>query len=240
MPTSPSYKIFFISESAATIDFGNVIDKEINKKTVSLFHHLCRQPLEGMIEAIPAYSSLTIYFDPFILKKINPPQKKIHEYIYDAMEKLMHGEFVDNPTERKLVRIPVCYDEEFGIDLLWLADQKGISPQELIGVHTSKEYHVYMLGFLPGFAYMGEVAEQIAVSRKLQPQQILAGSVGIAGKQTGIYPLNSPGGWQIIGRTPLKMFDINKKDPCLLNAGDQVVFHSISKYEFENYQSGSA
>ncbi|HMG67865.1 MAG TPA: 5-oxoprolinase subunit PxpB [Chitinophagaceae bacterium] len=239
MPTSPSYKIFFISESAATIDFGNVIDKGINNKTVSLFNHLCRQPLQGMIESIPAYSSLTIYFDPFILKKINPPQKKIHECIGDALKKLMKEEFVDNSPEKNLVRIPVCYEEAFGIDLSWLADQKGISSQEVIRLHTSKEYHVYMLGFLPGFAYMGEVAGQIAVPRKLQPQQIVVGSVGIAGKQTGIYPLNSPGGWQIIGRTPLKMFDINKKDPCLLNSGDQVVFYSISKYEFENYQSGS-
>ena len=94
-----------------------------------------------------------------------------------------------------------------------------------------------MLGFLPGFAYMGEVDEKISVPRKPQPQRIVAGSVGIAGKQTGTYPLNSPGGWQIIGRTPLKLFDANRKEPCLLKAGDEVEFYSITKDEFENYQS---
>lgn len=95
-----------------------------------------------------------------------------------------------------------------------------------------------MLGFLPGFAYMGEIDDQIAIPRKKQPQPVVAGSVGIAGKQTGVYPLNSPGGWQIIGRTPLKMFDKNKTEPCLLRAGDYVEFFAITKDEFENYQGG--
>jgi inhibitor of KinA len=238
MEASPSYKIFFVSDSAATIDFGNVIDEEINKKTISLFNHLSQYPMEGMIEAIPAYSSVTIYYDVALLRKKISQQKKVYEWIRNELHKLMHNDFADLQIITNLVRIPVCY-EEFGIDLQFIAEQKNISPGEIIRLHTSKKYRVYMLGFLPGFAYMGEVEEQIAMPRKLQPQSIVAGSVGIAGKQTGIYPLNSPGGWQIIGRTPLKMFDKDKDEPCLLKAGDQVEFYSIKKDEFENYQSGS-
>ncbi len=240
METSLSYKIFFIGDSAATIDFGNVVDEEINKKVIALFNHLSQHPVEGMIETIPAYSSVTIYYNVLSLRKRISQQKKIYEWIRNELHKLMHNDFADIQTTTNLVRIPVCYENEFSIDLHWIAEQKNISPEEIIRLHTSKQYRVYMLGFLPGFAYMGEVEEQIAIRRKPQPQPIMAGSIGIAGKQTGIYPLNSPGGWQIIGRTPLKMFDKDKDEPCLLKAGDYVEFYSITKDEFENYQSGSA
>ncbi|HET9823979.1 MAG TPA: carboxyltransferase domain-containing protein, partial [Chitinophagaceae bacterium] len=120
-----------------------------------------------------------------------------------------------------------------------LAGEKNISVEDIIRLHISRQYRVYMLGFLPGFAYMAEVEDSIAVPRKPQPQPILAGSVGIAGKQTGVYPLNSPGGWQIIGRTPLKMFEKDQATPCLLKAGDYVEFYSITKDEFEDHQSRS-
>ena len=230
-----SYKIFLISDSAATIDFGNIINEQINTNVITLFNYLLQHPLEGMIEIIPAYSSLSVYFDFNLLRKKIPPQKKVYKWIENELNKLMHHDFINVPTEKNLIHIPVCYEDEFAIDLQSIVHQKGISPQEIISLHSSKQYRVYMLGFLPGFAYMGEVDEKIAVPRKKEPQPILAGSVGIAGKQTGIYPLNSPGGWQIIGRTPLKMFEQNKIEPCLLKAGDYVEFYSITKDEFENY-----
>ena len=236
MADSFSYKIYFIGDSAATIDFGNVIAEEINKKVIALFSYLSQHPLEGMIEAIPAYSSVTIYYDVGWLRKKISVQQKVYEWIRNELQKLMLKDLAYFRTSTNLVRIPVCY-EEFGIDLQFIAEQKNISPEEIIRLHTSKQYRVYMLGFLPGFSYMGEVEDQIAIPRKTQPQAIVAGSVGIAGKQTGIYPLNSPGGWQIIGRTPLKMFNKDKDEPCLLKAGDQVEFYSITKDEFENYQS---
>jgi inhibitor of KinA len=239
MEATLSYTIFFIGDSVATIDFGNVIDEEINKKTISIFHHLSNHPLMGMIEAVPAYSSVTVYFDvPFLRKKI-PSQRKVCDWIIKELQKLMLGDFTQEPVEERLVRIPVCYDTEFSNDLEWIAEQKNIPPEEVVRLHSSKKYRVYMLGFLPGFAYMGQAAEEIAVPRKAQPQPIIAGSVGIAGRQTGIYPLNSPGGWQIIGRTPLKMFDKDKPELCLVNAGDQVEFYSITQDEFENYKSRS-
>jgi len=151
----------------------------------------------------------------------------------------MLTEFAGLQTIPDLIRIPVCYDNEFAIDLPWIAEQKSLTREEIIRLHSSRQYHVYMLGFLPGFSYMGEVDEKIIVRRKPEPQQILAGSVGIAGKQTGIYPLNSPGGWQIIGRTPLKMFNKDNIEPCLLKAGDAVEFYSITSEEFDYIQKNS-
>jgi inhibitor of KinA len=236
METPASYKIYFVSDFAASIDFGNVIDKEINAKAIALFNYLTQHPIEEMIEAIPAYSSVSVYFDIPSLRKKIASHKKTYEWIQNKLNQVMLNEFAGFKTIPDLVRIPVCYDEEFAIDLAWIAQQKNLGPEEIIRLHNSRQYHVYMLGFLPGFSYMGEVDERIAVPRKPEPQPILAGSVGIASKQTGIYPLNSPGGWQIIGRTPLKMFDKAKPEPCLLKAGDSVEFYSITIDEFNNIQ----
>jgi len=240
MQNSASYKIYFVNDSAAAIDFGNVIDKKINAKAIALFNYLTQHPIEGMIEAIPAYSSVSVYFDITTIRKKISLHKKTHEWIQSKLNQVMLHEFTDLETIPDLIRIPVCYDDEFGIDLPWIAEQKNLTREEIVHLHSSRQYRVYMLGFLPGFSYMGEVHERIVVPRKPEPQPILAGSVGITGRQTGIYPLNSPGGWQIIGRTPLKMFDKTKAEPCLLKAGDSVEFYSISKDEFENYQGGSA
>jgi inhibitor of KinA len=137
-----------------------------------------------------------------------------------------------------LIRIPVCYDPAFAPDMIRLSAAKKCTPEELIGLHTAATYKVYMLGFLPGFAYMGGTDERIAMPRKPQPVKVMAGSVGIAGRQTGIYPLDSPGGWHIIGRTPLRMFDPAAKKPVLLNTGDRVQFYTISKNEFLFMQEG--
>ena len=233
MQSSPPYKIFFISDSAATIDFGNIIDEDINRKALGIFHHLQQFPLLGMIEAIPAYSSVTVYFDVLLLRKKIPSQLKVYEWINNELHKLMQGDHIATAEEKNVIRIPVCYDDEFAIDLSWIANQKNLTREEVIHLHCSRQYRVYMLGFLPGFAYMGQVDEKIVVPRKPEPQPIMAGSVGIASKQTGIYPLNSPGGWQIIGRTPVKMFDKARDEPCLLKAGDSVEFYSVSKDEFD-------
>ena len=234
MENSASYKIYFVNDSAAAIDFGNVIDKDINAKAIALFNYLTQHPIEGMIEAIPAYSSVSVYFDiPALRKKISS-HKNAYEWIQDKLNQVMLNEFTGLETIPDLIRIPVCYDDEFANDLPWMAEQKNLTREEIVHLHSSRQYRVYMLGFLPGFPYMGEVDKRIVVPRKPEPQAILAGSVGIAGKQTGIYPLNSPGGWQIIGRTPLKMFNKNNIEPCLLKAGDAVEFYSITIDEF-NY-----
>lgn len=235
MENSAPYKIFFINECAATIDFGNTISEEINRKVITLFNRLCTKPPQGMIEAIPAYSSLTVYFNICLLRKRISSHVKVNDWITGELHRQMQADLAGTTGQKNTVRIPVCYDDEFAIDLLWMSRQKNIPAEEIVRLHFSKPYRVYMLGFLPGFPYMAEVEEKIAVPRKPQPQAIPAGSVGIAGKQTGVYPLTSPGGWQIIGRTPIKIFDKDKTRLCLLNAGDYVEFYPITKNEFENY-----
>jgi inhibitor of KinA len=233
-PSIP-YRIFPLGDFAITIDFGNTINESINKEVIARFNQLQEKPLPGLIEMIPAYSSLTIYYDILALKKKIVNHTTMFEWMKEQLEKQLKMPVQENIIEERLVRIPVCYEGEFSPDIQQLAAAKNISVDEVIQIHTSSGYKVYMLGFLPGFAYMGEVNEKIVMNRKPQPQNVLAGSIGIAGKQTGIYPLASPGGWQIIGRTPLKLFDTGREEPVLLKAGDTVQFYSISKDEFENF-----
>jgi len=230
------YRIFPLGDSAITVDLGNVIDENINRQILTMFYHLQNNPLPGMIEAAPAYSTLTVFYDIVYLRKIIAPGKTVYEWMEEQLQKSFQHTQIKNDPKPVLKTIPVCYAKEFALDIDDIASLKNISVDEVIKFHTSKTYRVYMLGFLPGFAYMGEVNEQIMVPRKLQPRQkVEAGSVGIAGKQTGIYPLDAPGGWQIIGRTPLKLFDPGIENPTLYKTGDMVQFYPISKDEFENF-----
>ena len=234
------YRIFPLGDTALTIDFGNSINEAINKEVIARFDQLQQLPLAGMIEAIPAYSSLSVYYNVYEIKRYIRPGKTVFEWMKEQIEERMKIPVEEKRISERLVKIPVCYDDEFAADIQQLAIAKNITVDEAIKIHTSPDYKVYMLGFLPGFAYMGEVDEKITMPRKSQPQNVAAGSVGIAGKQTGIYPLISPGGWQIIGRTPLKLFNPERKEPTLLRAGDIVQFYSISKNEFEQIQATDA
>lgn len=229
-----SYSIFPLGDSAITIDFGNKVDEEINKAVLDLFQTFKSKPLYGMIEAIPAYSSLSIYYDPSRFKKNILRGKTIQEYVIDETEIFLEQQTSIVVPESRIVKIPVCYDDEFGVDLNKVAKATGVDKNEIIQLHQERSYRVYMLGFLPGFSYMGKIDERIAMPRKAQPEAVVPGSVAIVGQQTGIYPLASPGGWHIIGRTPLKLFDPNTENLTLLNAGDTVTFHPITKEEFFN------
>ena len=193
--------------------------------------------MPGMIEAVPAYSSITLYYDVISIRKLGPIGQTVFESVKQQLEERFQQPIQQNEFAERLVKIPVCYEDELAMDIKQLAASKNISVDEVIYIHTSKNYKVYMLGFLPGFPYMGEADDRIATARKSQPQTVAAGSVGIAGKQTGIYPFTSPGGWQIIGRTPLKLFDPLKEEPTLLRAGDSVQFYSITKNDFYKIQN---
>lgn len=235
----PSYTIFSLGDNALVIDFGNVIGEQVNKLVHSIFYQLQNDPIPGMIEAVPGYSSLTIYYDVlFIRTKIN--KQSAFEWVCESCKKYLSNENIETGDPEVLIKIPVCYDKEYGPDLDFIAAQNKISIEEIIHLHSSATYRVYMLGFLPGFTYMGLVDEKISSPRKPQPTPVEAGSVGIAGRQTGIYPFRSPGGWQIIGRTPLKQFDKEKVNPVLFKSGDNVQFYSITKDEFENIKSRNA
>jgi len=220
MPLPFPYQIYPLGDRALTIDFGNKIDEAINSLVIAAFKKLQKDVLPTMIEAVPAYSTLAIYYQPAVIKKMYPSRTAFQsmKQLTEAWLNTFNPE--ENNSEQRKIEVPVWYYDEF---------------KELIEIHTSREYRVYMLGFLPGFAYMGEVDERIALPRKPQPEMVLAGSVGIAGKQTGVYPFASPGGWQIIGRTPLQLFRPLDISPTLFQAGDKVKFYSISKDEFDSY-----
>ena len=230
-----SYTIFPLGDSALTIDFGNTIDLEINKYVLGLFHHFKGKNNAGIIDIIPSYSSLTFYYNVGAIR-----QTAIGKTAFEIMKQAIGQELYKVPEtetkQQRKIQIPVCYSSSFAPDLAFIASEKNIATENIIQIHTSRLYTVHMIGFLPGFPYMGEVDDAIAIPRKKQPRaKVPQGSVGIAGKQTGIYPLESPGGWQIIGRTPLKLFDKEKSDAVLLEPGDNVQFYPITEDEFENY-----
>lgn len=228
------YTIFPLGDSALTIDFGNVIDDEINKKVLLLFQQIRQKNIPYVIDLVPAYSSLTVYYD---FRLICNTKKTAFETFAEIIEDLAAETFRDTEEPTRFIKVPVCYESRYGLDIYEIASKKNLSPEDIIAKHTSKTYRVYMLGFLPGFAYMGEVDDEIAVARKTEPRiNVAAGSVGIAGKQTGIYPLISPGGWQIIGRTPLQLFTKDSEHPVLFEPGDEVRFYSITENEFKDYQ----
>ena len=235
MKPSLPYNIFSLGDSALTIDFGNVIDKDINNYVLDLFHHLKRKNIPGVIDLVPAYSSLSIHYHvPLIRQSVIA--KTAFEFLKQTIEKELEQDLLQQKRQQRKIGIPVCYSGSFAPDIEAIAIEKNISIEKLIKLHKDQLYSIYMIGFLPGFPYMGEVNDAIAVPRKTEPGiNVPAGSVGIAGKQTGIYPIDSPGGWQIIGRTPLKIFDKEKSDPVLLQPGDEIQFYSITEDEFKNY-----
>ena len=190
-------------------------------------------PFKGLKDVIVAYSSFTIVYDPFIIRKHHAVTSTVFEWIEKKLH-LAHEQSVISPdNSRSITRIPVCYDEEFGIDLNEVSSSTSLSIEEIIGMHLSRNYRVFMLGFLPGFAYMGRIEERLILPRKETPIAVNAGSVGIVSNQTGIYPLNSPGGWHIIGRTPVKMFDAKESVPVKLTPGDEVHFYRVTRKEFD-------
>lgn len=234
MPQALNYTLRPLGDSALLIDYGNIIDERINRQVMKLFHALQHSAHPAITNLVPAYASLAVFYD---MMKVHAAAGEKQSVFTGEVKRILEqaAASVDEP-ETTVKEIPVCYSGAFAPDLQIISEAKNISPEEIIRRHTSKIYRVYMIGFLPGFAYMGEVDEEIAIERKLSPRHsVPAGAVGIAGKQTGIYPLTSPGGWQIIGRTPVKIFDVENRDSVFFQPGDRVKFYPISEHEFENY-----
>ena len=203
------------------------------KKTIESFH------FDFIKELIPSYHTLSLVYDINLFYENEIATIHNHSItdfgnaLLTAFNSAAKNSTLKNSSE-KIIRIPVCYDERLGIDLENIVTKNKISVDEIIQKHTEEIYLVYCLGFLPGFAYMGKVNERIQIARHASPRKVvMAGSVGIAGMQTGIYPMNSPGGWQIIGRTPLKIFDQDPRVLGKLEAGNRIQFYPISFTEFE-------
>jgi inhibitor of KinA len=183
------YSIFPLGDSALTIDFGNIISEDINKKVLKLFHHLHSIRDETIIDLVPAYSSLTVYYD---VSFFHDPAKTAFESMADILEQLLSTTSNIREQKSNYFEIPVLYGRKYGVDIDYLSQKNELPVSEIIKIHTSKTYKVYMLGFLPGFTYMGDVDHRIEVARKPTPVKVFPGAVGIAGKQTGIYRLNVP------------------------------------------------
>ena len=214
-------------EQGLVVEFGNEINAQINQQVHRLARSLSAQALPSILEVIPTYRSLLVYFDPLEISRSELSCQV--QSLVDALD----NQTAEIAQTARVVRIPVCYGGEFGPDIDFVAQHNGISIDEVIAIHSSTPYQVYMLGFTPGFPYLGGMSEKIATPRLEKPRvKIPAGSVGIAGSQTGFYPIESPGGWQLIGRTPLKGFDADSSTPFAFAAGDYLQFVPISTDEF--------
>jgi len=221
-----------LGDHAITIIFGDTIDEDINQQALLFFNCLQQREITGVKDIIPAYTSVTVVYDIMMIQKQDNTVSAF-EFMRHEIEKALQNVEQNKTEMEKIVRIPVCYDVSLGIDLKEMAEQKNLSIEEIIQLHSSATYRVYMIGFMPGFPYMGKVNAKIATPRKNSPRKnVAAGSVGIADFQTGIYPFNSPGGWNIVGQTPMMMFNTHYIEPCLLKPGDKVNFVPISLQEF--------
>jgi inhibitor of KinA len=218
------YRIVEAGDSALIVEFEERIDVGINDAAVALATSLRNARLSGVRDVVPTFRSVAIYFDPLRTDVAR-------------LSQLIDASAVVTPTRQSVtstIRIPVCYGGVFGPDLGEVAAFAGVNEQAVVDIHVSHPYRVFMLGFLPGFAYMGLVDQRIAAPRRATPRlRVPAGSVGIAGAQTGVYPSESPGGWQLIGRTPYKPFDPGRSKPFGLAPGDSVQFYSISEADFQ-------
>ena len=215
-----------VGDTAITVEFENEIDLRVNQRVHVLARLLQKDPPRGMGEAVPSYRTLLVHYDPELLS---------YATLKDFITAKLPGVEHPTQTQSRLIDIPTLYGGEHGPDLEFVAQYNQLTPEEVVQIHASKEYPVYMLGFTPGFPYLGGVDERIATPRLDSPRtHVPGGSVGIAGTQTGIYPVDSPGGWRIIGYTPSKLFDPFREPPALLAPGDRVRFASVSKEELND------
>lgn len=244
--TVDKMKIYALSETAIVIEFGKKIEADIHKRVKAFVSYIEKHSFQGFIETVPAYSSVTVFYDPLQVIKGEANRSNVlksRKSAFDIVSSLMN-EFVIQANDavdnlKRVVEIPVCYGGTFGPDLQFVAEQNNLTSAEVINIHSQGEYPVYMIGFAPGFPYLGGMSKKIATPRRSSPRtSIPKGSVGIAGNQTGVYPISTPGGWQLIGRTPIQLFLPEDDRPSFLQPGDIIKFVPISQKEFEEYKEG--
>jgi len=215
-------------DTVLVLEYGDKIDWRISRHVNALNRRLRDEPIEGVIETVPTFRSLAVHYDPDVVgfETLGAKLSQLSERIEG------------DDTQTRLWRIPGCYDAEFGPDLAELGERADLSAQQVVDCHASTQYLVYMMGFLPGFAYMGDVPEPLVQPRRETPRtRVPAGSIAVATSMTAVYTLESPGGWHILGRTPLIFFDLEQEYPALLSPGDRVVFEPVSREAFETINS---
>ena len=212
-----------MGDRAVLVELGDDISPQINQKVRELYIGTKGRRIKGIKDLVPSYRSLMVVYDPLAIS-LDFLESQMNE-IWDALDDA-------RLPDPRTVEIPVVYGDKYGPDLEWIADYHKMTPQDVIRLHTQPTYQVYMIGFMPGYPYMGEVPDELVTPRRKTPRtHVPGGSVGIAQKQTGIYPVASPGGWQIIGRTPVRLFDPQGKPPSFLEMGDRVKFFVITEQE---------
>jgi len=212
-------------DSAVAVMFKNEISEEVNNQVAALRKSLERLAMQSITECLPTYRSIMVHYNPLMIS---------YKKVVSVIEKCINDKQEQDKIVAKTYVIPVCYGGEYGPDIDTVATLNSLSQDEVVNIHTGVDYRIYMLGFTPGFPYLGGMDDAIATPRLTEPRmKIQGGSVGIAGKQTGIYPIDSPGGWQIIGRTPLRLFDVNNHTPILLEAGNYIRFQAIDQETFK-------
>jgi len=217
-------RILASGDTVLVLEFGDEINWRISRRVHALDRRLRHAPPEGVIETVPTFRSLAVHYDPDTIS---------FDALGARLRALDAGPDTGEDTAR-LWRIPGCYDTEFAPDLAEIAERAGLSPDHVVEAHAGRAYHVYMMGFLPGFPYMGDVDETIVLPRRRSPRvRIPQGAIAVATTMTAIYTLESPGGWHILGQTPIRLFDIDRPQPALLAPGDKVVFEPVTRDRFQ-------
>ena len=225
-------RFLLTGDTSVCVEFGNEISEPINAQIRAFNIALSNSSIPGIVETVPTYRSLMVHYDPEVIRCA--PLMDELKGLLGQLDKI-----VIPPSE--VLEIPVLYGGEMGPDLPFVAEHAGKTEEEVIKIHTSTEYLIYMLGFTPGFTYLGGMSDEIATPRlKTPPVKIPAGAVGSAGSQTGEYPIESPGGWQLIGRTPVRMYDSGRETPILPQAGQYIKFYAIDQAEYDKIAAQEA
>ncbi|SIS76667.1 5-oxoprolinase subunit PxpB [Salimicrobium salexigens] len=223
-----------LGDQSLFITLGDEIDPDTHESVQAVAARLEKDEWSWLSEIVPSYTGLAVYYDALAFY---PEYSSPYEQVAEVLKKVVDTTEPREKSEHRTVEIPVCYGGEFGPDLSVVAGENGLTEEEVIKRHSENEYLVYMLGFAPGFPFLGGMDERIATSRKDSPRTSLpAGSVGIAGSQTGVYPVVSPGGWQLIGRTPFKLFSPDENPPSYVQPGDRVKFYPVSSEEYNRLE----
>jgi inhibitor of KinA len=223
-----------LGDRAVMITLGATIDEATHRLVRSASARIDQRPPAGFVDQVPAFVSIAVHYDPLIAAR--GTSKTPYERVVDDLSGALDGLTAERLPPARVVEVPVSYGGALGPDLDDVARAHEITADEVVRIHTSGDYLVYMVGFMPGFAYLGGLSPKLATPRRTTPRTIVpAGTVGIGGSQTGVYPLDSPGGWNLIGKTPLAVFDIARPQPALLATGDRVRFRAITETDFRNW-----